>query len=164
MVEGEPQPVRLRLLDEGLPFTTYFPEDEFTAESASSDEGIGIRFVARFGGTLNPDAYLTIFLPSAMTTVAAMEKFVTQHLIKSHGWRSKRAGAGEYCAWSKSSFAISGKSRENGAPIIGHICIGTHNGNAFYAMSIYPPEYADGFGPREALILSEMEWREEGER
>lgn len=163
MVEGAPQPIRLRLLDEGLPFTTYFPEDEFTAESASSDEGIGIRFVARFGGTLNPDAYLTLFLPSARTTVPAMEKFVTQYVIKSHGWKSRRAGAGEYYAWSRSSFAISGKSQESGTPITGHLCIGTHADNAFYMMAVYPPEYGDGFGPREALIISELRWRDDGE-
>lgn len=159
-LEGMPEAVQLRLIGEGLPFSTYVPERDFVLEQASSEEGTGIRFIASFGGVKNPDAALSFFLPGERFTQLQMEELIagSEGVAESNGWTTEKlAEATFYCPWAVSAYRISGEKE-----IIGHACIGLHNDQAFYVIAVYPREYADGFGPRASLILSEFRWKDTG--
>ncbi len=159
-LEGMPHDVRLQLIQEGLPFSTYIPENDFVLEQAASDEGTGVRFIAKFGGVLNRDASLSFFFPTEESSQAQMEELIggSQGLGASNGWKTEKlSDASSYCPWAVSAYRI-----EEGEDIIGHACIGMHKGKAFYVIAAYPREYAEGFGPRASLILSEFRWNDTG--
>jgi hypothetical protein len=44
--------------------------------------------------------------------------------------------------------------------VIGAIYIGEDKGKAFYILTHYPAEYSDGFEPRSAVILENLQFRE----
>jgi|GEM_PF-1094953 len=163
VLEGMPQPVQVRLLEKNLPFSTYVPDEEMKVERTELEEGTSVRFIANFGGRLNPDAYLSIFIPDTPLTVEQMEDYVaSEHgVIRSNGWRLVRTTTTpQDCPWAESSYLLQG-SRER-RQIRGSACIGLHAGTPFYVMMAYPLEYAEGFVPRAEKILGELRWNDTG--
>jgi|SRR5690606_18367102 len=157
-VEGTPEPVTLQLYDEpSAPFTTYLPEGDFIAETPASGQGTNVRFVANFGGVRNDDAYLHFFFPdegAGLGTVDALRAALTGEMGAANGWTftAPAAGAPRRCAWA---------SQELTSPD-GYACLATHGTTPFFLVARRPAEYADGFGPRAALILDELRWRDTG--
>jgi hypothetical protein len=159
-VEGERTQVALRLLDEAaLPFTTYVPEGDFIEEVAASDEGVGVRFY--FSPTGEPDeaAYVHLFFPynAPDSTTLREELLGEQGLLATNGWRVlDRATAGIY-PWAKERITYEQTTPED--IFTGSVFVGEHAGAAFLALTHYPVEYGDGFEPRAAIILENMEFR-----
>lgn len=156
-IEGNPEPVQLELVSEGLPFSTYLPKGDFKVEQSSSGEGIGVRFIASFGGKVNNDAYLSIFIPNENYSLDRMKEFVAgnRSLAQSNNWRLEEP-VSPRCEWAHVSYLLYDTAKD----AIGHICIGRHAGQSFYAVMHYPEEYADGFGPRASIILKELRWND----
>lgn len=162
-LEGMSQEVRLKLIEEGLPFSTYIPENDFVLEQATAQEGTGIRFIATFGGVQNRNASLSFFFPMEESSHAQMEELIggPQGLAASNGWKAEKlSDASSYCKWAVSAYRI--EDENDAEDIIGHACIGMHQGKAFYVIASYPREYSEGFGPRANLILSEFRWKDTG--
>jgi hypothetical protein len=154
-IEGTPEPVALRLYTPpaGFPlrFTTYLPE-EMEAETASSGEGDAVRFVARFGGRLEPRALVSLFVhPEGTDETAARQH--ADALASGAG----RSGAGreQRHAWS-----IHERQYRGPGDVVGQVAVGRQGGR-YYSISVeYPPEYGDGFAPRAQLVIDEIEWGE----
>lgn len=164
-VEGEPMEIALKLFDApGYPFTTYFPE-EFEVVARSSDEGAAVVFYLAPNGQRNESVYIHFFFPRQEMTVEEMREDVLgeRGLFEINKWDLM----GEYdkvpYEWATTFISFSNGYQKRSDPdfpmITGRVMIGQVNGKVFRVTTHYPAEYADGFGPREGVILSNVEPR-----
>lgn len=160
-IEGEATEIELELFDAvPLPFTTYVPAEEFTKEVTATDEGNGVRFYFSPTGTPNKDAYIHVFFPKDAPTSEAMSEMLTgaQGLLTSNGWQViDRTDSTEY-PWAKERITYQ-QSTAEGA-YTGTVFVGEHEGRSFLAFTHYPLEYGDGFEPRAAIVLENLEFRD----
>lgn len=159
-VEGEPVEVELQLFDQAaLPFTTYVPED-FTAEPSSSSEGEGVRFYFSPTGTPDENAYIHIFFPADAPSSEAVAEMLTgeQGLLVTNGWQVIDRSEVTSYPWAKEKIAYQESTAEG--VYTGTVFVGEHEGQAFVAFTHYPLEYGDGFEPRAAIVLENLEFRE----
>lgn len=157
-VEGEATPVTLKLFEEASSvFTTYYPEEDFIAESGGSGEGTGTRFYFNAGGTKNENVYVRLFFPAQATTLEQINKLVTQErgLLQSNQWKVVERTDEVLYSWAKEKIIY--QQNTGSEPIGGEVYIGEANGKAFYVVTHYPMEYAEGFRPRADLILKNLE-------
>lgn len=166
MIEGAREPVTLYRYDnEALPFVTYIPQSDFTAERARSDDGESVHFYARFGGQENRNAYLHFFFPSparGLDTVGKLQAFLTypEGLFAERGWKRVDDARGRFCPWAQVEIAFTAQA--DGSPALGRACVDAHAGAPFYLIAHYPAEYAEGFPARARLLLAHLAWRDTG--
>lgn len=169
-IEGLPEPVVLLRFDEpGVPFTAYYPSD-VAPDVGASGEGLGVRFHAAFGGTRRDDAYLAFFFPSEASGMASMSGLLAllegpNGLFESNGWayESVRPDGGTTpCDWAAAAYRFEPSGHARSAN--GTVCVGRHDGRAFYVLEHVPDALAEGFAPRAARLLDTVRWRSDGTR
>lgn len=152
----------VKLYDQkAIPFTTYFPENDFVVESASSDEGTGVWFYSKVEGKKQELAYVHLFFPANSSTVAEMTKAVTgqRGLMETNKWTVRNRSQDVAYTWAREriDFDRPFNSQNN---IMGTVYIGEHNGKAFRITEHFPADAGDGFAPRASIILQELQLRE----
>lgn len=168
-IEGQPQQVSLELLQTPN-FSTYFPTDRFTLQrGGSSGEGEGTWFYWKQpDGTINKNAYVQVFFPGTNQTLDQVREFLVgdRGIFKANGWQKVDRGSGDsyaeaaYSSWLRDLILF--KPRTNSQNIAGTAYIGEIDGRAFYVISHYPREYADGFSPRADVILKNLRGKATG--
>jgi hypothetical protein len=152
----KPIPVKL-FAQEGIPLTTYYPENDFIVESASADEGTGIWFFSKLEGKKYEDAYIHIFLPNNPSTVEAMKKSVTgeRGLMKTKQWQVKHQTQNVSLNWAKER--IDFEQIKGSKAMMGTVYIGESQGKVFRVTEYFPADYGDGFAPRASIVLKELQ-------
>lgn len=153
-IEGVAEVLEMNLLESPeefpLDFSTYIPAD-MQESTLPLDEGYAIRIWAVFGGVPNKEAHLTIYVfPSAVGAEEAREASVG---------RMKRLGDVVEDTirhpWARGSYSLKGNKT-------GFLALARAKGHWFYLMTAYPPEYADGMGPRIDQIIERWRWKDDG--
>ena len=151
-IEGTEEPITLVRFTSPprfpLPFYTYYPEDMVAAEVFAEDGG-NVRFTANFGGVLTDDALLEFYVFGELMD-EDQARIRTQEVA---GGRTPPLQRTAY-PWAIETYRLAGQER------MGTISLGRHGDRFFYLMRTYPPEFADGFAPRAALILEEWRWKD----
>ena len=158
-VEGEETEISLKLYDAASEvFTTYFPENDFVAEAGGSGEGTGARFYFSAGGAKNEAVYVHMFFPAQATSLEQIKKLVTQQsgLLQGNQWQVVNQTEEVPYSWAKEKITFY-EQRTASEPIGGEVYIGESDGKAFYVLTHYPAEYAEGFSPRADLILKNLQ-------
>jgi hypothetical protein len=152
-IEGEKSTITLKLY-QNPSFSTYFPSDDFLVKSSSSGEGQGVEFIANFGNKKNENAYVHFAFLNNFQKYSQVSKFVNSKngLISGNKWRVVSRTKNTFYPWVKEKIVFS-----QGKNIVGSIYIGEQKGKAFYVITQFPAEYADGFTPRADLILRNLE-------
>lgn len=154
-IEGEKTPITLKLYEEQNElFITYFPSEEFVAESVSSGEGTAVKFITNFDGNKDENAYISIFFPNNVNTIKQLESFVNGQsgLLAANKWQVSSRTQNVSYAWAKEKIDF-----RQGQEIIGTLYLGEQNGKVFYVIIHYPAEYGDGLTPRADLILQNLQ-------
>ncbi|MFM2061958.1 MAG: hypothetical protein RLZZ507_1628 [Cyanobacteriota bacterium] len=153
-VEGEKTNINLKLYQEKNLFSTYFPEEDFLVETATSDQPKRVKFIANFGGIKNEDAYIQITFTDNFQNIAEVKNFITskEGIIAANKWKIVSRSNTLTYPWAKEKIAFS-----KGEDIVGDIYIGEQNAKVFYVITHFPLEYGDGFSPIEDLVLSNLE-------
>ncbi|TAE57916.1 MAG: hypothetical protein EAZ76_12935 [Nostocales cyanobacterium] len=155
LIEGEETEIELKLYEQPKLFNTYFPSEDFLVESKTSEPQKEVKFIANFGGVKNENAYIQIVFPQSVKSVADVKKLITgkNGLMADKKWQivTTKVNDKRYF-WALEKIGFS-----KNPDIIGDIYIGDKNGKIFYVITHFPIEYADGFSPREDLILQNLE-------
>jgi hypothetical protein len=157
-IEGEKSQVTLKLYDElSQIFTTYFPENDFVVESASSGEGTGSIFYYNVDGTKNKDVYVSVSFPTWANNTEQLERLLTAKggLIQRNQWQMENRTKDVPYSWAREKIVYTepGSSQN----VVAQVYIGEDNGKVFYVITHYPAEYGDGFAPRVDFILKNLE-------
>jgi hypothetical protein len=159
-IEGQSVEVELRLFNSAaLPFTTYFPAQDFQPEVSEAGGEQNIRFYFSPTGQKDGKAYVQIILPSQGNRVDEMRELILSDrgIMATNRWELvDRTDVVSY-PWAKEKFIYQQKTPSGMA--IGAIYIGEDNGKAFYVLTHYPAEYSEGFEPRSAVILENLQFR-----
>ncbi|BAU15416.1 hypothetical protein LEP3755_59740 [Leptolyngbya sp. NIES-3755] len=168
-IEGEPQQVPLESIQTPN-FSTHFPEDRFAVQrGGGSGEGEGTWFYWKQpDGTINKDAYVQVFFPGAKQSLSQVRQFLVgeRGIFNANQWEQVNRGSGDsyaeiaYAPWLRDLILF--KPRTNPQNITGTAYLGEIEGRAFYVISHYPREYADGFSPRADVILRNLKGRATG--
>lgn len=157
-IEGEKSEVTLKLYDElSQIFTTYFPKDDFVAESVSSGEGTGSTFYFNIDGNKNSDVYVSVFFPNGVNSAEQLERLLTAKggLVQTNQWQMENRTKDVPYSWAKEKILY--KQPGNEQNILAALYIGEANGKVFYVITHYPAEYGDGFAPRADFILKNLD-------
>lgn len=157
-IEGEKSEVNLKLYDEVSPvFTTYFPEEAFVPESASSGEGTGTTFYYNVNGTKNQDVYVSVSFPTSPNNLEEVKKIVTGNggLVQTNQWKVVEQTKEVPYSWAKEKMIF--QKSQGSDNIVGEVYLGESEGKVFYVVNHYPAEYGDGFVPRSNLILKNLQ-------
>lgn len=157
-IEGEKSEVTLKLYDElSQIFTTYFPKDDFVAESVSSGEGTGSLFYFNIDGNKNSDAYVSVFFPNEVNNAEQLERLLTAKggLVQTNQWQMENRTKDIPYSWAKEKIIYKQPGSEQN--ILAALYIGEANGKVFYVITHYPAEYGDGFAPRADFILKNLD-------
>jgi hypothetical protein len=155
-IEGMPEPVQLQLVESPaifpMPFTTYIPPG-FRFEEIRRGDQPEVRFVAEFGGQRNSDAFLEIAAyPTGLTLEAAEER--ARHAADADA-RLLPAASSDI-PWAIREWRST--KRRDAGEVVARVILG-RQGDRFFQMRIrHPVEYAEGFGPRAAIVLQEWRW------
>lgn len=134
-----------------LNFSTYIPVDMQT-ETVRSDEGSAIRIWAAFGGHPNKEAYLTIYaFPAAVPAEEVRKTSVEQ--VKMLGDVAEDTVSHP---WADTVYSLNGNR-------MGFLALAQEKDRWFYLLAAYPPEYADGMGPRINQIIEQWRWKDSGD-
>jgi len=155
-IEGMPQPVRLQLVESPaifpMPFTTYVPPGFIFEEIRRGDQP-EVRFVMELGGRRNDDAFLEIAAyPTGLSVEGAEER--ARHA----------AAAGAHLVPATNSdipWAIRewrSSVRNEAGESVARVILGRHGDRYFQLRIRHPVAYAEGFGPRAAIVLREWRW------
>lgn len=163
-IEGQPIEVELKLFNPvDAPFTTYVPAKDFQSDVSGSGEGQGIRFYYSPTGKKDVSAYVQMFMPSSPSSVEDIRQLILGDagIMASNQWELvDRTDVISY-PWAKEKLTYQQPTQgAAGSMIIGAIYIGEDKGRAFYILTHYPAEYSDGFEPRSAVILENLQFRE----
>lgn len=157
-IEGEKTEVNLKLYDEASKvFTTYFPEEAFVPEAASSGEGTGTTFYYNVNGTKNKNVYVSVAFPSSAKDLEEVKKLVTDNggVLEANQWKVVEQSKEVPYSWAKEKMIF--QKSEGSDNIIGEVYLGESEGKVFYVINHYPAEYGDGFAPRSNLILKNLQ-------
>jgi hypothetical protein len=153
--------IPLKLFDEApLPFLTYVPVKEFQSETQSSPQGTEVYFYFSPTGVKDTQAYVQILIPTGSADVNTDRDSILgeQGLLARQGWELvDRTNVVSY-PWAKEKLVY--RQRNGNTTTVGSIFIGEHNGRAFYVLTHYPAEYADGFEPRSTVVIENIQFRE----
>jgi hypothetical protein len=157
-IEGEKSEVTLKLYDElSQIFTTYFPKDDFVAESASSGADTGSIFYYNVDGNKNKDVYVSISFPTWANNAEQLERLLTAKggLVQKNQWQMENRTKDVPYSWAKEKILYKQPGSEQN--ILAALYIGEANGKVFYVITRYPAEYGDGFAPRADFILKNLD-------
>lgn len=161
MVEGMPVIETLQLVTApagfAVPFSTYVPP----GMRSEFDEAGSVRFVAAFGGTVNPHAYMLVHVhPSAADRPAAAD--ILDELMRSSAAEEHEVVPAERPAWAleTTAFRYIAADRTN---FTGSVTVAQHGDTYFHVVRNYPVEYGDGLPPRLHTILRHWRWEDTGE-
>jgi hypothetical protein len=157
-IEGMPQPVQLQLVESPatfpMPFTTYVPSD-FAFEGTRRGDQPEVRFSAEFGGQRNPDAFLEIApYPTGLSLEGAEER---ARYAADAGAQLMSAQDSDL-PWAIREWRSA--ARDDTGEWVSRVILGRHGERYFQLRIRYPAEYADGFGPRAAIVLREWRWKD----
>jgi hypothetical protein len=150
--------VTLKLYDElSQVFTTYFPKDDFVAESASSGADTGSIFYYNVDGNKNKDVYVSISFPTGANNAEQLERLLTAKggLVQKNQWQMEERTKDVPYSWAKEKIIYKQPGSEDN--LLVQLYIGEANGKVFYVITHYPAEYGDGFAPRANFILDNLE-------
>ncbi|MCU0566900.1 MAG: hypothetical protein MUF49_09915 [Oculatellaceae cyanobacterium Prado106] len=159
-IEGQTVETQLNLFQsDSLPFTTYVPAKDFQTGVSGSNQGQEAQFYFSPTGTKDPKAYIQVFLPPSTSVEDLQQSLLSdQGIMATNQWELvDRTNVVSY-PWATEKL-IYQKQTPNGLEV-GAIYLGEHQGNAFYVLTHYPAEYADGFEPRSAVILENLQFKE----
>ncbi len=141
----------------GFPFTTYFPENDFIVESAASDEGMGVWFYSKASGKKYESAYVHFFFPAKSPNLEGMRRSIVgkRGLMETNKWTVKRRTQNVPYRWAKER--IDFEQKQGNKSIMGTVYIGEYKGKAFRVTEHFPADYGDGFAPRASIILRELQ-------
>lgn len=156
LLEGMEETIPVRLFatpsDWPLQFSTYHPED-WVAEASTGAGGAAVRFTVAYGGRRNDDAYLEVAVyPAGTDEAEARERLAG--LAADLGIAEVPEGERRY-PWSLAEYAAAGD-------VVQGLALGRHGGGWFHIRWHYPAEHGDGFGPRQALVLDQWIWADNG--
>ncbi|HEY9607805.1 hypothetical protein [Allocoleopsis sp.] len=157
-VEGEKSEVTLKLYDElSQVFTTYFPKDDFVAESRGSGADTGSIFYYNVDGNKNKDVYVSISFPTWANNAEQLERLLTAKggLVQKNQWQMESQTKEVPYSWAKEKILY--KQPGSSENILAELYIGEMNGKVFYVITHFPAEYGDGFAPRADFILKNLE-------
>lgn len=157
-IEGEESEVTLKLYDElSQVFTTYFPKDDFVAESASSGADTGNIFYYNVDGNKNRDVYVSISFPTGANNAEQLERLLTAKggLVQKNQWQMEERTKDVPYSWAKEKIIYKQPGSEDN--LLVQLYMGEANGKVFYVITHYPAEYGDGFAPRANFILDNLE-------
>lgn len=163
-IEGQSEPVTLQLYrNPDLPVVTYVPEGDFDAQVVGSSEGMAIHFTATFGGVRNEDASMRLFFPSEFSNLndpAQLQALVEEPdgIAEIEGFALQEATGETPCPRAEHAWTIRPEADRTG-----FMCISSRGERWFLVIAAYPIEYSEGFGPRAAIVLRELQWREQDE-
>jgi hypothetical protein len=159
-IEGQSVEVELKLFNPAtLPFTTYAPAKDFQSEVSGADGEQNIRFYFSPTGQKDVKAYVQIILPSQGNSVDEMRESILSDrgIMATNRWELvDRTDIVSY-PWAKEKFIY--QQQTSSGMAIGAIYIGEDKGKAFYVLTHYPAEYSEGFEPRSAVILENLQFR-----
>ncbi len=158
-VEGEKTDIKLRLYNPiSKVFTTYFPEKDFVVKAFGFRSGIGVRFNANFADTKNESANVQIYYPAHPISLEDLRQFVTGRpgLITDNKWQVVSRTQNVPYSWAREKIVFN--QRRGNENLTGAVYLGEQNGKAFFVITHYPVEYGDGFEPRAALILQNLQF------
>lgn len=163
-IEGQPVEVELKLFNPvEVPFTTYVPAKDFQSDVSGWDNGQGIRFYYSPTGKKDENAYVQMFMPDSPNSVEDIRQLIlgNEGIMASNQWELvDRTDVISY-PWAKEKLTYQQQTGGvDGEMAIGAIYIGEDRGKAFYVLTHYPAEYSDGFEPRSAVILENLQFRE----
>ncbi|NJR40185.1 MAG: hypothetical protein HC781_16870 [Leptolyngbyaceae cyanobacterium CSU_1_4] len=163
-IEGQPIEVELQLFNPiAVPFTTYVPAKDFQSDMSGLGNGQGIRFYYSPTGKKDENAYVQMFMPISSNSVEDIRQLILgdEGVMASKQWELvDRTDVISY-PWAKEKLTYQQQTQGTpGEMAIGAIYIGEDKGKAFYVLTHYPAEYADGFEPRSAVILENLQFRE----
>lgn len=157
-IEGEKSQVTLKLYDElSQVFTTYFPENDFVAESHRSGADTGSIFYYNVDGTKNKEVYVSVSFPTWANNAEQLERLLTAKggLIQRNQWQMENRTQDVPYSWAREKIVY--KEPGSSQNIVAEVYIGEDNGKPFYVITHYPAEYGDGFAPRADFILKNLE-------
>ncbi len=133
-------------MDFPLGFTTVLPTD-MAVDYVSSGVGDEVRFEAAFAGNRRPDAALSfVALPEGADSADARDRI--EVVVAEINGQPVEPIPGD---WAVERYRV-------GDGYSGSLAVGTENEKWFYFLARYPPEFADGMGPRIELILRRWKW------
>lgn len=156
LLEGMEETIGVRLFATPalwpLEFSTYHPDD-WVAEAFLGERGPVVRFTVAYGGRRNDDAYLEVAAyPTGIDETAARRRLAD--LASELGLEQVSDRDHRY-PWSLAEYVGTGG-------VVQGLALGRHGDQWFHVHWHYPAEHADGFGPRQALILEEWIWADNG--
>lgn len=155
-IEGNPEHLTLQRFTPDasfpLPFETYVPAD-MTADTVDTGRGAVVRIRAAFGDRPVNAAALHIAALPPDTDAAEAELWAS---ALADGVARDELYQEREPAWGRAMHRLEGERA-------GFVALDTHAGRWFYVLAAYPPEYADGMGPRIEAILDEWRWLDTGE-
>lgn len=158
-VEGEKTDIKLKLYDQiSEVFTTYFPEKDFVVKALGFKAGIGVRFYANSGGIKNESANVQIYYAARPTSLEDLRQVVTGKpgLMTDNKWQVVSRTQNVPYSWAREKIVFN--QRTGTENMTGAVYLGENQGKAFYVITHYPVEYGDGFEPRAALILENLQF------
>jgi len=167
-IEGQSVEVELKLFNPvEVPFTTYVPAKDFQSDISGLNKGQGIRFDYSPTSKKDENAYVQIFMPDSPNSVEDIRQLILgdEGVMASKQWELvDRTDVISY-PWAKEKLtyqqpAGGAAGGTAGEMAIGAIYIGEDKGKAFYVLTHYPAEYSDGFEPRSAVILENLQFRD----
>jgi len=163
-IEGQPVEVELKLFNPvEVPFTTYVPAKDFQSDISGLNKGQGIHFYYSPTGKKDENAYVQMFMPDSPNSVEDIRQLILgdEGIMASNQWELvDRTDVISY-PWAKEKLTYQQQTGgAAGEMAIGAIYIGEDKGKAFYVLTHYPAEYSDGFEPRSAVILENLQFKE----
>lgn len=162
-VQGAAQPVTLTLYrsPEGFPlaFSTYVPQ-EMRAETVSSGEGDGVRFLADSVGVEGDTAMVHVFFyPESSTESDARE--VVRTAAEAYGPIREFAEVDptNRYPWSIVEYQIDGGGTDD---VNGTVALGRHAGRLFHIIVQIPATAGESYAERARMILDEWRWEDTG--
>lgn len=154
LIEGMPEVIVVRSIRSpaGFPlaFSTFVPGDIET-DFISTGESDVIRFEAAFAGIPREDAALLFIVPLVTADAAATRQWVAEVALEQGAVRQSAPNL----PWAVEEYRLQGE-------MVGFIALGEHAGRWFYFQASYPPEFAEGMGPRLDLIFRRWRWGDDG--
>lgn len=157
-IEGMPDVARATLVrapqEFDMPFSTYLPQG-MNVEYRTDSSGAAVRFVAAFGGVVEPQAYLQVRKHPLATSAQQARDVVSAFLA---GKTVRPADAPD---WALDVHAFDYEDHA-GIAYTGRIMLARHGPRFLDVVQHYPPEYGDGLGPRFHSILRHWRWEDTG--
>lgn len=153
-IEGTPQEMQVveYRSPTGFPlgFTTVVPAD-MEVDLRTSDRGEEVQFVAAFGGVRRPESSLRFVAFPATSDSAEVRDRIEAAVAEVAGTPVERLPGD----WAVERYRV-------GDGYSGSLAVGVEDGNWYYFLTRYPPDYGDGMGPRVDLILRRWQWTGSG--